>query len=645
MNDIITLPPIEDAPSQAEPSQVLKISMLMVKDMMKMPPAAYETQEALQHTFVKLSRKYKMSASKRWLSVAYNLLHCEIPNWYPANSPLKYALIKKAVRSASGIVNVAVTMPPDRFSCKYNCKFCPNEPGMPRSYLSNEDAIRRAASVGFNAVEQVRIRFRALEENGHPIDKIEFRVLGGTFSCYDHNTADAFIRDLYYAANTYYHNPLTRRPPMTIEEEQHENTKALIHVVGLGVETRPDEITLNEVRRFRSYGVTRVELGVQHTNDEILKNLNRGHGVKQSKRAIKLLKDNGFKVEIHIMADLPGSSPEEDRRCYEQVLQTDSDLIPDYMKDYPCLDVAFTEVKKWKEDGRWKPYAEEDDGSKLKELLIYRQMITPKWVRVNRIQRDFAAASESNDYLGFTSETIKSNLGDVVTKMAESRGIYCQCIRCSEVGSEPFSDTEIKYSISEFTASGATEYFVSAEVPRPKRNLLLGFIRLRLNNAPNTYLLDELRNNTAIIRELHVYGNVRPVGSTSAANGAQHRGIGKRLLKMAEEIAWLHNYKHIAVISGIGVRDYYRKNGYALVGTYMVKTFKITYPSWDVLRGILFLLTIFIFYKLLVFMPTTQFDWLRPFQAIGLTVTLVKYLECAYPVWWNRKYSLELKYE
>lgn len=604
-----------------------------------MPQTAYETKEALQHTFLQFSRKYKHSPNKRWLSVAYSILHKESPTTYPLHSSLRYALMKKAVRSASGIVNVTVTMPPDRFSCKYNCKFCPNEPGMPRSYLSNEDAVRRAASVGFNPVEQVHIRFRALEENGHPIDKIEFRVLGGTFSCYEHSIADSFIRDLYYAANTYRTESLTRRAALTLEEEQHENTKALIHVIGLGVETRPDEITLNEIRRFRRYGVTRVELGVQHTNDAILKRLNRGHGVKQSRKAIKLLKDNGCKVEIHIMADLPGSSPEEDRLCYEQVLQMDPGLLPDYLKDYPCLDVAYTEVKKWKEDGRWKPYAEEDGGSKLKELLIYRQLITPKWIRVNRIQRDFAAASESNSYLGFTSETIRSNLGDIVTRMAEERGIYCQCIRCSEIGTESFLQSEIQYTAHKITASGAVEYFLCAEVERPKRNLLLGFIRLRLNNAPNTVLLEELHNHTAMIRELHVYGNVRPVGTLSTENGAQHRGIGKTLLKMAEDIAWNNSYNKVAVISGIGVRDYYRKNGYNLKGTYMIKEFKLTYTTWDSIRSILTLLFIFMAYKLLtIYTQNITLDKLKLVQSITCSILIRNLLGALYPIWWNRNH-------
>jgi ELP3 family radical SAM enzyme/protein acetyltransferase len=226
---------------------------------------------------------------------------------------------------------------------------------MPRSYLSNEDVFRRAAAVDFETVKQVHNRLDILETNGHPIDKLEYRVLGGTFSCYDHSITDTFVRDLYYAANIYRQTSgcSTTRAPLTLEEEQTLNEVARVHVVGLGIETRPDEITVAEIIRFRRYGVTRVEIGVQHTDDTLLRKVNRGHSVKASKRAVKLLKDYGFKVEIHIMTDLPGATPEGDMECYKEVL-TGEDLIPDYMKDYPCLDVDFTEIKNGKprENGR-----------------------------------------------------------------------------------------------------------------------------------------------------------------------------------------------------------------------------------------------------------------------------------------------------
>jgi ELP3 family radical SAM enzyme/protein acetyltransferase len=542
------------------------VTKTILKEIIKMPVTSYNTVEALNSTFRILAKKYKYQTSKRELGMLYRQLNKIDPHTYPYIDTLWTILITKSIRSESGILNVSVSLPPDRFSCKYNCYFCPNEPGMPRSYLSNEDVFKRAADVNFNTIQQVYSRLDVLEKNGHPIDKLEFRVLGGTFSCYDHDITDTFIRDLYYAANTYYED--RDRPCGTIEEEQAINVTAKAHVVGLGVETRPDEIDEAEIIRFRRYGVTRVELGVQHTDDNLLRNVNRGHGVKHSKRAIKLLKDYGFKVEIHIMADLPGATPEGDMECYKEVLQGE-DLIPDYMKDYPCLDVDFTQVKEWKASGKWKPYAEATpDAADLKRVLIYRQSITPPWVRVNRIQRDFKEAKDGK--LGYTSPSIKSNLAQIVKQEAESQGVYCQCIRCCEVSNEKYDKNDIQYIVRSFKASGALEYYISAEIPRAHRNLLLGFIRLRTGAALNESIIPELQGKTAVIRELHVYGRIKQVGQNDAS-GAQHFGIGKKLLNISESICKKMGYDQIAIISGIGVRDYYRKQGYELRGSYMMK--------------------------------------------------------------------------
>jgi elongator complex protein 3 len=519
-----------------------------------------------------MARKYKLMPNKRELGIVYREM---VKAGDIAPHPvLQRLLIKNAVRSDSGILNISVSLPPDKFSCKYNCHFCPNQPGMPRSYLSNEDVFMRAASVDFDTVRQVYSRLDTLEENGHPIDKLEFRVLGGTFSCYDHAITDAFVRDLYYAANTYFGDRTRARG--TIEEEQAANVTAQAHVVGLGVETRPDEITPAEVLRFRRYGVTRVELGVQHTDDNLLRKVNRGHLLKHSKAAIKLLKDYGFKLEIHIMADLPGATPQGDKDCYRQVLRDDPDLIPDYMKDYPCLDVDYTKIKEWKAAGKWTPYAERTpDAAELKDVLVYRQSITPKWVRVNRIQRDFKEADEST--LGYTSSGIRTNLAQLVANAAEAQGIYCKCIRCAEIRDETFDPKDIQYNIAKFPASGGTEYFLSAELPGPHRHVLLGFLRLRISSALQGSIIPELQGATAMIRELHVYGRVQTVGTSAATGSAQHLGIGKHLLEMAERIAHKeHKCTQMAVISGIGVRDYYRKRGYELRGTYMMKTFPLS---------------------------------------------------------------------
>ncbi len=550
-----------------------------IKDLLAMPPEEYSTPRGFQMACLALSKKYKYPpSSKRQLGMAYRALMKVAPAEFPYNESLSRLLIVKSVRSDSGILNISVSMPPDRFSCKYNCHFCPNEPGMPRSYLSNEDVFRRASAVDFDTAQQVWGRLDVLAENGHPIDKLEFRVLGGTFSCYDHRVADEFVRDLYFAANTYYAGEEGRqRPRGTIEQEQATNVTARVHVVGLGIETRPDEVIktdehgiATEIPRFRRYGVTRVELGVQHTDDALLRRVNRGHLLKHSKAAIKLLKDYGFKIEMHIMTDLPGATPEGDRECYRQVLQADPDLLPDYLKDYPCLDVSYTKIKEWKAEGKWTPYSEATpDARDLKEVLIYRQSITPPMVRVNRIQRDFLPAIEKNGFLGYTSDAHRSNLAQLVKDEAEERGIYCQCIRCCEVRSEKFAAAEVQLCVQAFSASGATEYFITAKVPRPNRPLLLGFCRLRLGSLEDA-ILPELRGSTAMIRELHVYGRVSEVG-TSGKPSAQHLGLGKRLLAIAEMTAARHGYAQMAIISGIGVRDYYRQRGYELRGSYMMK--------------------------------------------------------------------------
>ena len=561
------------------------ISKLILKDILKMDPSKYKDTAGLNYCFRILAKKYKHQPKKREIGLIYRQLLKKNPEKYPYIEQLWNALINKSVRSESGIINVSISLPPGKFSCKYNCHFCPNEPGMPRSYISNEDVFKRAAAVNFDTVKQVYNRLDVLEKNGHPIDKLEFRVLGGTFSCYDVAVADEFVRDLYYAANTYYDSgdsgdsgdssECGGRLRGTIEEEHVINVTAKVHVVGLGIETRPDEINEAEIIRFRKYSVTRVELGVQHTDDALLRKVNRGHGVKHSYQAIKLLKDYGFKVEIHIMADLPGATPEGDMKCYKEVLQGE-DLIPDYMKDYPCLDVDFTKVKEWKASGLWKPYSElTPDAADLKRVLIYRQSITPPWVRINRIQRDFKEAK--NGLLGYTSISIKSNLAQIVKNDAEAQGIYCQCIRCCEVSNEKYDKKDIRYVTRSFMASGSEEYFISAEIPQPNRPLLLGFVRLRLGNALENSIIPELKGNTAMIRELHVYGRVKNVGHQDES-GVQHFGLGKRLLRMAEKVSIQHRYQQIAIISGIGVRDYYRQRGYELRGSYMMKDIKMSFP-------------------------------------------------------------------
>jgi ELP3 family radical SAM enzyme/protein acetyltransferase len=244
------------------------------------------------------------------------------------------------------------------------------------------------------------------------------------------------------------------------------------------------------------------------------------------------------------------------------------------------LDVSFTEIKKWREDGRWQPYADKTpDAADLKRVLIYRQSITPPWVRVNRVQRDFHLINDNDDCedeLGYSSQSIKPNLAQIVKDEAEQQGIFCQCIRCREVRSEDFEPNKIKYMTHSFVASNGLEYFISAEIPRSNRNLLLGFVRMRFSSALNraSCVIPELKGETAMIRELHVYGRVKAVGSKGKSAGAQHLGIGKELLARCESIARENSYHQLAIIAGIGVRDYYRRHGYKLCGSYMIKKFR-----------------------------------------------------------------------
>ena len=550
----------------------------IVRDLLATHNDEIKTTNGYSKTMLKLARKHKATISKRNLGMTYRRLKAS--GLVEGTAALDRVLITRAVRSESGILNISVSLPPDRFSCKYNCHFCPNEPGMPRSYLSNEDVFRRAAHVGFDTARQVWNRLEVLEDNGHPIDKIEYRVLGGTFSCYDHAITDEFVRDLYYAANTYFDRALPaeqQRPRGTIASEQQINTSARVHCVGIGIETRPDEITRDELMRLRHYGVTRVETGIQHTDDAVLRKVNRGHLTKHSVAAVKLLKDYGFKVEMHIMADLPGATPEADKACYQRVLAGE-DLIPDYLKDYPCLDVNFTKIRQWREQGIWQPYAELDGGNALQDVLVYRQKITPAWVRVNRVQRDFHHVADQ-DGLGYVSETHSSNLSQKVHALAEAQGIFCQCIRCCEVRDEDFRAEDVVFRTHEFRASDVDEAFICAVVPKEPRPLMLGFARVR---APSPELLtnsvfESLKGYTAMIRELHVYGRVKEVGSAPSdiSGQAQHLGLGRKLMAHAESWSRRHGAEKIAVIAGIGVRDYYRRLGYQLADTYMVKKISV----------------------------------------------------------------------
>jgi ELP3 family radical SAM enzyme/protein acetyltransferase len=363
------------------------------------------------------------------------------------------------------------------------------------------------------------------------------------------------MRDGYYAANTFNKE---KRDRLTLEEEIKLNEHADIHIIGLTIETRPDTIHLEELKLFREYNVTRVQIGVQHTDNKILKKINRGHTIEESMRAIRMLLNNGFKVDIHLMPMLPGSTPDIDREMFEEVLNNPN-LQVDQWKVYPTSVVPWSVLEEWYKKGKYKPYTNEE----LFDVLIEMKRKVHNRIRLIRIVRDI------NDHyiIGGCSVThMRQLLLDKLKKEEE----YCKCIRCRSVKTNKI-DKNHKLRIDKFNSSDGLEYFISY-VSDDERDLY-GFCRLRISND-DTEKIEEI-HKCALIRELHVYSTLIPVNNTRdkylEEDSIQHKGFGKRLLKRAEEIASYHNYKKIAVISGVGVREYYRKQGYVLETTYMKK--------------------------------------------------------------------------
>ena len=458
-------------------------------------------------------------------------------------------LIKRAVRTLSGVSVITVLSKPDK-SCPHQCVYCPTEPEMPKSYLSNEPAAARAKMNLFDPVKQVSMRIQALENNGHQVDKIEILVLGGTWSSYSDKYQKEFIRDIFYTANTFKEK---EREKLSLEEEQKINETARYSIIGLTLETRPDYINKEEIKKLRYLGCTRVQIGVQHTDNKILKLIKRGHTIEDSIEATKLLKETGFKVDHHYMPDLPGSTPEKDLKMFEYIF-TSQDLQPDQIKIYPCIVNEYSELYHWFKDKKYKPYSEEE----LLKLLLKVKLLTPTYVRINRLIRDIPKES-------ITAGNRVTNLRQYLQEELKKQGKACGCLRCREVRADSKEISKAKLKVKKYKASKGIEYFLTYEY----NNKVYAFLRLRINNNTKENIFPELLNSS-IVRELHVYGKMIPVNSKEITK-TQHSGLGKKLMKKAEEITKKNNLNKVSVISGIGVRGYYKKLGYKLEGTYMTK--------------------------------------------------------------------------
>ena len=445
---------------------------------------------------------------------------------------------------------VAVMTQP--LKCPGQCVFCPTYQSIPQSYTPESPAVLRAIRCDYDAVKQVRSRLKALSDMGHPTDKIELIVMGGTFLAYPEDYQYQFIKGCL--------DGLNGRESADLEEAKKINETAQHRCTGMCIETRPDWCGQEEIERMLEFGATRVELGVQILDDEIYRLTRRGHKVEDVVRATALLRENGFKVHYHWMPGLPGSTPEHDLELSRKLFE-DERFRPDGLKLYPTMVVEGTELEKWYFEKRYQPY----EVSTMINLMVEIKSIVPKYVRISRVLRDIPAK--------FITAGCKDSLREVVQQRMKRKGIECQCIRCREYGHrarEGRETGEPKLVRMDYEASGGREIFLSFE---DDWATLFGLLRLRIQ--PNA----ETGEASAVIRELHVYGPEVPL-SEQKEGAAQHKGLGKALLLEAERIAAEEfQLPQMTILSGIGAREYYRSEfGYSLQGDYMVRELKVTAP-------------------------------------------------------------------
>jgi histone acetyltransferase (RNA polymerase elongator complex component) len=479
------------------------------------------------------------------------------------------------------------------FSCKWNCYYCPSQPGQPRSYLEGEPGVLRANKYKFDCKQQMWGRMEDLYDAGHAVDKLEVLVLGGTWESYPEAYREEFIRDIYYSANTFGMPENSRPNPQTLDQERYDNRHSMCKVIGITLETRPDTITPSALTTMRRYGCTRIQIGIQHLNNGVLKKVNRKCTYEQVVQAIQLLKDWGYKIDAHFMPNLPGSTPELDRTMLvDQLLGmsiepymrsseeytfcpeiqtwtvyqvTIPDIQVDQWKVYPCETVPYTVIEKWLKEGKYKPYSEEE----LTPILLdMKEQVFP-WIRLNRIVRDIPS-----DYIMASGD--HPNLRQDLQRLLRKRGSRCRCIRCREVKLQKYDEENAHYMVREYPASNGVEFFISCEDKQPTKETLYGFVRLRIPSS-TTPSPDESIQNHAWIRELHVYGLLQktitspPYNSTDAPT--QHKGVGRKLMSIAESIASsMYHKTQLLVIAGEGTKKYYERLGYTeTVHNYMHK--------------------------------------------------------------------------
>lgn len=501
-----------------------------------------------------------LSAIRKSVITKYNFDHFpsnkEIVQLLPKEKQGTYTkLLKiKPIRTASGISIISVMTKP--YSCPHGvCIFCPGgeKEGTPQSYMKTEPATMRAIENEYDPKRQINSRIKQLREIGHEVNKAEMIIIGGTFMNLPKEYQINFVKECFDALNS------TKSTSLPDAIKKAENAK--IRNVGLSIETKPDWCKKDHVNLALDLGATRLEIGVETLSDEIYKLTNRGHTLNDVYESFQIAKDSGYKIVAHMMPGLPGSNPEKDFDDFKDLF-SNSLLKPDMLKIYPTLVVPNTGLYKLFKKGLYEPYNTET----VVNLLADVKKMVPTWMRIMRIQREIA---KSDIAAGVT----RGNIRELINSECEKRGYKCRCIRCREIGIRNFKENgleinnNIKMEKTTYDSSGGKEIFLSYE--DNKTDSLIGFLRLRVPSKDA--FRKEIDQNTSIVRELHVYGNMVPVGKMRNDEW-QHKGFGKLLMKEAEKISREDfSMKKILVISAIGTRNYYKKLGYSLEGPYMAK--------------------------------------------------------------------------
>ncbi len=490
-------------------------------------------------------RRYPLSEggylAKQILVAAYRQL-VEDGEWAEDDTFLARIRMKPN-RKLSGVTTVTVLTKP--YPCPGDCIFCPTDIRMPKSYLPDEPGARRAVQHDFDPYDQVASRIEALEAVGHPTDKIELLILGGTWNAYKRDYQAWFVQRCLDAMNQVDSN--------TLAEAQEINETTSHRNVGMVIETRPDRITPAELAWIRSLGVTKIQMGAQSLDDRILALNQRGHTASETLQAMHLLRAAGFKVVLHWMPNLLGATPASDR---EDFVRLWDGFCPDEIKIYPNQLLENAELYDYWLRGEFTPYSTEA----LIQLIADIKVSIPRYCRVNRIIRDIPSTNvvEGNK---------RTSLRQDVHKEMARRGAVCGCIRCREVRAQKVNLDQLELNDWVYDTGSSQEHFVSFDTPQDR---LAGFLRLSLpaESAPDVGLPD-LRG-AAIIREVHVYGQSLAVG-LEEQGAAQHMGLGTRLIQRAADIARSQGFKKLAVISAIGTRQYYIKQGFYNGDLYQIK--------------------------------------------------------------------------